>query len=422
MKRKFKNKLIILLFALLSLFILGGCSMGESLDEALENRNLTAQITYYANGGKFENNAYAKNLYYEANTKALNIGVVNPTSGSVTVTRNNFKLLGWYHVERVTDEAKGLCELGDEFDFSQPLQKGDNFMLAAKWQALVGVKVILACDEDAMLYVDKDASKVPEADSFENGDVLGEIDYDSKDQVSVSSSTPEKKLFSVKDKTHTFFGYYWDAECTQPITGAIKRGEEQTTIYAKYIEGDWTFVSTSSDVNAMFNDMKAGKRYWLKNDIDCSSIKRATLTNFNAEIQGNGFALKNLNMTKSLEGSDTVASMLGNIGASAKIENLKIENVNIEITLKTSSVSASVYFLFASKAAEATVTNVTVSGTLLIKGPNGAIVENMMEEDVIVYDNCLFGGYATDDAYLAEAGTNEFVVEGDKTTFVTVDI
>jgi len=397
--------------------------MGENLDEVLENRNLTVQITYYANGGKFENNSFEKDLYYQANTKALNIGIVNPTSGSVTVTRNNYKILGWCYVESVTDEEKGLCTLGEEFDFSQPLTEGEKIILGAKWQALNGLKVVMACDEGETILVDKEANKVPEGkDSFKNGDVIGEIAYDSKDSVSVSASAPEKKLFSVANKTHTFYGYFWDAECTDPVTGTIKRGEEQQTVYAKYLKGNWTFVSTALDVTKMLSDVGEGKRYWIRNDIDCSSINGAPLGALNAEIQGNGFALKNLTFNKSLEGSDNKAAMLGDIGSNAKIENLKIENATMNVTLKTAAVVADVYFLFTSKAAGATVTNVTVSGTLTIEGPSGAIVENMMDGDTVVYDNCLFGGYATDEEYLQEAGENGFTVLGDKTAFITVDI
>ena len=51
MKRRMRTKLIVLLMAILSLFVFAGCSMGESLDEALATRDLTAQVTYYANGG-----------------------------------------------------------------------------------------------------------------------------------------------------------------------------------------------------------------------------------------------------------------------------------------------------------------------------------------------------------------------------------
>ena len=47
MKKKLKSKIIVFLLALMSLFILGGCSLGSSLNDVKKDYNLTAQITYF---------------------------------------------------------------------------------------------------------------------------------------------------------------------------------------------------------------------------------------------------------------------------------------------------------------------------------------------------------------------------------------
>ena len=94
MGRKMKAKLIALLLAILSLFVLAGCSMGESLDEVLDTRDLSPHVTYYANGGLFESNNAVKDLYYSTGSKALNIGTVNPISGSVDIKRDGFEIVG----------------------------------------------------------------------------------------------------------------------------------------------------------------------------------------------------------------------------------------------------------------------------------------------------------------------------------------
>lgn len=422
MKRGMKTKLIVLLMAILSLFVFAGCSMGESLDEALATRDLTAQVTYYANGGLFENNAKVKNIYYSTGSKALHIGEVNPTSGSIDISRAGYELAGWYHVDKITDEKNGLCELGDEVDFSTPLAEGEHWTIAAKWRALVGLKVVMVCDAGATIAVDKAIDLKEGVTSFKNGDVIGEIGYDSKDTVT-SAATPDVKLFTVKNKTHTFFGYYADAACTKEVSWPIKRGETQQTVYAKYIEGDWTFVKTAREVSQMFAALKGGanKRYWIANDIDCSSLTSVdSITSFGGEIKGNGYTLSNLTFNKSLTAGVNKFAMFGDIQETAKLSDITFTGVKLNATLRP-SMHAQIYVVFTSKAAGATVANVNVSATLTVdapKGENASFVDNINGSGAMTYDNCLFGGYTTDEEYVTVSGGNEFVVDGSAEDFV----
>ena len=143
MKGKMKAKLIAFFTAILALFVFAGCSMGESLEEVLETRDLSPRVTYYANGGLFESNNGVKDLYYPTGAKALDIGKINPTSGSISISRSGFEIVGWCIAEQV-DEETGLCTLGDEWDFTTQLKEGEHIKLAAKWRALVGLQVVMA--------------------------------------------------------------------------------------------------------------------------------------------------------------------------------------------------------------------------------------------------------------------------------------
>lgn len=429
MRRKIKAKWIAFLTAILSLFVFVGCSMGESLDEVLETRDLNPCVTYYANGGLFESNSAKKQLYYSVGAKALDIGKINPTSGSVSVKRDGFELVGWCEVEEgnVLDEEKGFCELGDEWDFTTQLQEGDDIILAAKWRALVGLQVVMVCDEGSAVAVGKKVENdaTLKGETFQDGDVIGEIAYDSKDSIS-SAATPDTRLFTVKDKTHTFYGYYWDKECTKEIAWPIQRGEEQQTVYAKYIKGDWTFVKTADDVYKMFNALKGGakKSYWLCNDVVYTkSVALDGMTSFAGEIQGNGYTISGLKFNKSLTQGVNKFSIFGDIKETAKISDLTLENVSVSLKLRP-NIHTQVYLVFTSMATGATVSNVTIAMAetdgLVIDGPDTSFVDNINGTGTENYESCLYGGYEADAEYIAESAGQGFTVMGAPAEFITI--
>ncbi len=406
----FKNKLLILLVALASLFIFGGCSLSETLEEVISKRDVVAQVTYYSNGGDFGNSIKVKDIYYKENSLALDIGeagkVNNVISGSIAVSRTGYELVGWYQVELDSkgnpvfeDEERGIYKLGEEFDFTKTLQKDDHFFIAARWRALVGVKVMMVCDEGVTIEVGEAKYGLKEGvTSLKNGDEIGELEYDSKDQLLISSETePNETLFKLKDRSFTFIRYYADAACTTPVSGTIKRGEEDITIYAKYVQGNWTRVSTAMQARQMWSGLGQSKNnwYWLMNDIDLASARAVEpLLATVGRLQGDGHVIQNMTVEKEqLTATTERISMFGNIEQTAAIENVTFENVTMTYKAK-SYISIEVYGVFTSCAAEAALSNVTISGSVSLSGFD-SIAHNMTSN----YDNCLFGGYASDSAY-----------------------
>ena len=180
--------------------------MGDSLNDVKDKYNLSAQVTYYSNGGVFESGKNEKVMYYSAGAKALNIGTITPSSGSVGISYDGYELVGWYHVDKVIDAEKGLFELGEEVNFSQPLQENEEWTVAAKWRLIQGLKIVMVCEENENVevgsYVNNNASVDESVTSFKNGDVIGEIYYDKSDKLT-SSATPDSRLFKVKDSAYT---------------------------------------------------------------------------------------------------------------------------------------------------------------------------------------------------------------------------
>jgi hypothetical protein len=419
MGKKLKKTLLVLLLAICALFVFAGCELGETLDDALALRGLDAQVTYYANGGRFESNNQKKktDFYYKSGSKAYDYGT-GTFSGSAKIDRANFEFDGWYFVVEVLDEENGICELGEKVDFSVPLQEGDHWLVAAKWKALSGLKIVMVSEDGKTVNgTANDKNKTPV--SYENGAMIAEIEYDyTTDKI---ASAP-KEQFKVTGKTHTFYTYYDDPECTQRTVFPITRGDEQRTIYAKYLAGEWTVVADTGAVRSMFSNLQSGtnKRYCLLGDIDCSKIEVVNIRKMNGEINGNGYTLKGLKIIGDLSGKNNRFGLFGEIGETAKITDLTIENVSMTAKFSTQSFHADVYFLFASKHADATISNVKVSGSLTITGPDSCVADNLMKDGAIVYTNCLYGGYDTDEAYVNETNGEEFVVSSKKEEMFTI--
>lgn len=432
MKKKFKNILLILLVAMLALFTLAGCaSYRKTKDELINAEGYVASVCYYANGGKINEDS-VRELYYKAGTKALEIGVVNPTSGKLALTRMNYTFGGWYFVELDSagapvfmDEAKTMPKLTSEkADFSVALQDGDKWIVGAKWIANTKVYVKLVCEEGETLHVRETISGVTTEKDYVNGDVVRVIDYESD-----GIAKPPSALFTIPDKTHTFLAYYSDPECTQLKEGAWKKGDSDVTVYAKYVTGDWRIVKTTSDLRTMFNNRGAGYRYWLFNDIDASSLQvtavsyTASAIGFDCEIRGNGYKISNLKVNKSNIGNGECVSMFGAIGSNAKFTDVTFEN--LKVTYNANGSNVALYFVFSDIADGAQIDNVHISGTVTISKSKNTQIDNMVKDGVVVYDHCLFGDGAnenyTDADYVAASGGTGFIVAGAAQDFVVIN-
>ena len=413
MQRKIKNKFIILLLALVALFVFGGCSLTQGLEDIKNHYDLNPQVTYYSNGGAFEDSASKKEMFYKIGSKAMNIGFIKATSShKPNVQREGYKLLGWYFVELDNEGnpvfengESGAYKLTEAVDFTKALQEDEHWIIAAKWQALVGVKVMMVCEEGSQVEVGNRKDGIAEdVTSFANGDLIGELNYNSRDVVEPYSATPDMKFFTVKDNAFTFLGYFMDEACETPAPTVLQRGEEDIVLYAKYLTGNWKFVSTPDDVKDMFSSMglgQASNHYWLLNDIDCGSLNREVdvLANFRGTLQGNGFTIRNLKLRKALT-QGSAQAVFGNLTVTAKMENVTFENLQVTYTMRT-AIHAEGYFVFLSKDENATVNNVTMTGTLTTSGPVGAVVDNLVNiaTGTPRYDHCLYGGYETDSEY-----------------------
>ena len=418
MKKKLKGKILILLASIAALFTIGGCSFGESFEDVLANRKLDAQVTYYSNGGEFEGSSSKKDMYYQSGIKALNIGVDSVTNGTAQITRKNYNFGGWYYAVLdadgnpvYEDAEKKTYKLGEAVDFSQPLQKGDHWIIVAKWIADVKVNVMLICDEGLSIPVAVEEGET--AVSYKNGDIVATRVYDTADKV--VNPGDGKAPFVFDDNEYTFVDYYADAACTKPVQWPIEKQEKDVTVYAKYLQGEWKVVRSVKDATDMFSNITTGKRYCLARDIDLSGKKMAAKSMFDGEIQGNGFKISNLTVMKSKITGGSKVSLFGDVQATAVMENLTLDNLTFTYSLQSSPVE--IYFAFTSIADGAKITNVKLSGEMTITKAEEHIIANIASG----YNHCLFGGYATDEAYLTATKGGGFTVEGKPETYIEIE-
>lgn len=415
MKKTFRRILLISLTAIASVFILAGCSFGVTKESLKDKYDLSACVTYYANGelASFTpgSGIREKNVYYPSGVQPYEIPAEN-------IKYDKYKFDAWYEVE-LDEEGKPITldefktsegkvyytyKLGDVVDFSKiTLEEDDHIYVAAGWIADTSVHVKLVHDGDKATQIPLDVEKETSASSpvyqkeyVSYGDTVRIANYSRSGELSTISSD----FLHITDNAYTFLAYYEDEACTTPVSWPLVKQDTDVVIYAKYIEGDWTIVNTAKDVKDMFGATGKDEHYWINADIDCTDVEVQAKVTFACEIQGNGHTISNLTVKKSASAAAT--SMFGTMAETAKIENLNLTGLKLEFTFRPGTYS--VYFVFTEMKTGAVVNNVTLQGNMNIYNGDDTTLLNL---DGDQRTNCLYGGYATDAAY-EEANENGF--------------
>ena len=420
MKTKLKTMLLLLLTALAAMFVLVGCSLTKSLDEIKQDYGITAMISYYANGEKATftpDTSKKREIYYKAGQLPLEI----KATGTIGIKQDGYEFNGWYYIECdgqgnpiFLDEAKGTYKLTDDkVDFSAPLQEGDHWHIGASWLTTSKVFVSVV-HEDKSVSIPLNTSKIKEGSllygkqSVGYGETIYVAGYDTAGEL----KGLEENLVPVLNNGYTFVEYYKDEACTETVKWPLQKQDEDQVVYAKYITGAWTVVKNSNDVKKMFGSTLSSSHYWILNDIDCSGISVEARTTFACEIQGNGHTLSNLKVKKSQISATT--AMFGEIRATAKIENISFVGLELEFSMKTTD--QDIYFVFTSLDAQAVINNVSLQGRLKVEKSESVTIPNLSAG----YSHCLYGGYATDEEYLAVSEGKGFTVEGNPEQIISV--
>ncbi len=373
MKRSWKRFLIVTLMALGSLFLLAGCKIGrDSLEDVKQKNNLEAIVTYYANGGEFENTLGVKDLYYKAGVQPLDIREPG-TTPNISVEKDGYDFIAWYHAEvdgngaLVFEEGSNIPKKSDvKADFTEYLAKGDHWTLVAEWKIKSRVKVQVVGQDFAV-----DETITIGTTQYANGAIVKEYAYSDTNKV----EQPRRLTDFTPTSGYTFVEFYADVACTQVRTWPIEREDEDVIVYARYVKGDWKILKDASGVATMFaTGLTANDKYLLINDIDCKNMAVAPMSTkyFAGTLQGDGkaYTISNLKVTTTVSAQIRGTSLFGEIQSTAVIKDVVFDNLGVEYKTayipQDQVIEIPLYLLYTSLASGATVQNVSLSGEMKV--------------------------------------------------------
>ena len=245
----------------------------------------------------------------------------------------------WYlpkldSVGNIVKNENGIVALGDEWDF-ETMRVTEDITLYANLVQKVEMK-----------FVDS-----------ETGDVVKTITDGEPGKTRSKPSTRQQP-----SKTdYTLYEYYVDAECTQVFGWPYTFGEEDVTVYVKFIPGRWTIVKTAQEFNSA---LLGGGNIYVDADLDFTDVNWSMVEKLNVTVNGNGHTISNIGIKHTFNRNNLAyCALFGSLGEKANVYDLKFSNVSItaEVTLSGEYNLA----MFACSAVEgAQVSNVSVSGTI----------------------------------------------------------
>ena len=461
MTKRLKLFLAIILGAMAIACCVAGCSVGEpGRNEILANYN-GGQVTYYANGGSFNNNTaiVVRDVYFkEADVPFFDM--TDDANASYYVMYGGYDFTGWYLPARyesgehagevmytytyknasgvdvtvpaypklnsdgtpVTDsrEARPLFNIegSDEdileknirivpsdtpIDSSYTVKAEDKLIVCATWKPALKFVFKLAVEESFTI-----GNK-----TYNHGDEITNMAFGKGETASPGQTT------TVNFDGFTFVSNYTEAAC-ENYAGTYNRadyeGETEIVVWSKYVKGSWTIIKNNANsIKDMFTGLSSSsKAYYLLEDVDCSSISSfGIVQGVRAKIEGNGHTLSNLKFgATSLANNASVAPVFGAIYASAEIKNLKLKDITISITGKG---NLTMYAVCKSIEEGATLDNLTIENiTATVDIPSANRVDNAQNGSTTSW---IFGGKGTDDDFLTAysgvtlTGTNSLTIK-----------
>lgn len=331
-KRNVRTLLLATAFLLLSLFVLSSC--GEEEGEKPYDHLVT--FDYNAAGIAAESPASQYLGVKDGGLVGLKPGANDDFKEAVI---RHYFLDGWYTAKTAADgsvekDANGRVILDKKWNFETDRVTGDMTLYANfVRQSTLTIRDI-ATDE-----------------------VLS-------DDLRGAPGEKETNLFPPEKKGYTLVGYYKDREKTTPFKfDEFVYGEEDTTIYADFIEGNYTLVSTFAELQ---NCLRSDKKAYLTNDIKVEAGETWGSFSFRGAILGNGHTIRGLKIKtvcSGKTGGETYGLLFASLGAGAKISDVTFEDVEMTVSAAmngTYTVAPIAYGV----AEGATLENVTVTGRL----------------------------------------------------------
>ena len=230
------------------------------------------KVIYHLEGGIYQNCEQPVIQYYDFSGGEGNLIVELSKLSGQSIIRTGYTLEGWYTEK--TGDGDNVTYSG-KWDFENDKVSEDGVTLYAKWK-----KNILYTYE--VCYRDENDQTVHTLGSYEvsEGDTFNDY-YASYFGNKRYGYTALGGLFDENDEP-------WDASFTHP------GGEVNTAVrvFLHYIEGDYVLVDSPRKLLASKNS-----NIYLTKDIDFEGDDFSGFGDFKGIIKGNGFAIKNFNLS-----------------------------------------------------------------------------------------------------------------------------
>lgn len=416
MNKKIKSTVIKICAAALVLLAAGcftACSKWDTPYKTLDKSGYTVSVRFDANGGSFAGSpeeVYVIDVFNINNMKEDADGnrttpLISPDDPvredkAFGISKNGYYFAGWYssRTPRVDDQGNALDEYGVQTVISG---KNQGYTYAGRWDF----------DKDLLKV---DPSEIPES-SEKNVLTLYaawipytvyEIytpDENGNYSLSETVSAIELKLPEWNEKTgkltlgkfpeikgKTLDKIYYDKECTQEVTGAVK-GEvdyesgtsltQSVKLYTTWRDGDWYRI-TQADQLYKINDLEG--HYIIAADLDFSrkmwpsAFTTGAFKGSITSVDGNIYKISNVSVVQNNGISTMTGGLFGKLDASASITNVTFENISYTISSGSNKTDATFGLLAGTVASETNLENVSVSGKLVIEdscyAPNNYII------------------------------------------------
>lgn len=372
-----KHKGILLVVLTLAL-LLAGCGGKTTPYQENDDAGYCVSVRYDANGGTFTTNtsvivdAYALADLPDGENGQAKLALLPPddplrgSANAFTPVNNGYFLAGWYTGR--TENGDGTYTYSGRWDFAADVVELDRkgsysseepvLTLYAAWVPLFQIN-----------YYDMDGTLL--TTSAYNPLTDGELTMPVWEDAALKmGSLPEKKGF-------TFEAAYLDAQGTKPIetptlahTGSVDLETCQTrdsvmNVYMDFIPGQWFHIYNAGQF--LENASVAGC-YILHEDLDFTDKIWPTALmygNFTGTIEGNGHTIRNVTVEQT-NSSKTNAGLFGQLGETAVISDLKLENISFVIRKGAMKAGTNYGLLAGSISPDARLSGVTVENSRLL--------------------------------------------------------
>ena len=391
--------LLSVLFLLAAAVLMASCSNDPSPYDDYDEEGYNVSVKYDANGGTFSTNTAVIVDSYNVSNLPTNsdgkkeITLVSPDNeirdpqNSFIASRTGYFLAGWYTERLPVTDGEGN-QLDADGNIAAVSGKEVAYNYSGRWDFENGTFAIDPTEEYTSdtpvltLY----AAWVPQF-SFEfynidTGELLDTYQFDPMYIISLKVpawyvETGELRMHEFPEvEGKTFNGVYLDPAGETPVTeseithtGKFNPANATATgnsmkLYLDLLDGRWFNIYNADQ---FIKNSSPSSNYNILADLDFTEkIWSTTLMhgNFTGTIKGNGYIFKNISLYQT-ETSQINTGLFGSVAEDAVIENVTFENVTLNIQTGSRLPTAS-FGLFAGTLYDATLTNVAISGKIVI--------------------------------------------------------